>query len=152
MEKCELQVGSFFIPFVELTSKYVYIVVYNHTRIFCPSCGMWYSSAGSHYFCSTIPVKYKGILYPSISARLVLYNTVHKGTSKHQKQMKSTHFVLHVSPSIFGFLLAHYTQQPFKNEVGYICFKNTQCLWRNVNHLFVSFGFWFQPKTIFISS
>ena len=85
MEKCELQVGSFFIPFVELTSNYVYIVVWNHPRIFCPSCGMWYSSEGSHYFCSTISVKYKGILYPSISARLVLYNTVHKGTSKHQK-------------------------------------------------------------------
>ena len=45
----------------------------------------------------------------------IIYNTVHKGTSKrHITDEKTTHFAVRVPPSIFDLLKIHYTQQRFK--------------------------------------
>ena len=53
--------------------------------------------------------------------RLVQDNTVHRGNSKrHKTDKKGTHFVVHISPSIFGSKInksTHYTHHPFNCAV-----------------------------------
>ena len=48
-----------------------------------------------------------------------------KGNSKrHRTDEKSTIFLSHVPPLIFGlFLIAHHKDHPFKNAVVHICFN-----------------------------
>ena len=59
---------------------------------------------------------------------------------------KSTHFAVHVFPSIFVIIniLSHYIQNPFKNPQGYIYIYiylfNSQYFQRNVHHHFISFS------------
>ena len=56
--------------------------------------------------------------------RLVPDKAVHMVTIKrHKTDERIIHFPVHLSPSIFGLKrIAHYTQPPFKNTVGYIFF------------------------------
>ena len=81
---------------------------------------------------------------------LVPYNTVNKGTSKHQKtNEKSTNFAVHISPSIFGFFKADYNQHPFKNVVGKKVYVH--CCMINVHLSFVIFLILFQPpKNVYL--
>ena len=59
--------------------------------------------------------------------KLVPDDTVYKGTNKHNKMdEKSTHFAVHISPSIFDSKInksANYTQHPLKSSLGYIFFN-----------------------------
>ena len=69
-------------------------------------------------------------------------------TSKHPKMDNNTHFVVHVSPSIFGFLhlYAHNTQYSFKNVVGYLYFSYVDYCMSNVHRSFCVFVCFQPPK------
>ena len=65
---------------------------------------------------------------PTGGVMIVKQQNNSKGTSKyHKTDEKSNNFAVHVPPSIFGIknTLSHYTQNLFKNIVGYIYFKIT---------------------------
>ena len=62
--------------------------------------------------------------------------------------MKNTNFAVHISPSIFVLKkkITRYTQNPFKNIVGYLILFHSQCRQRNVHHHFVIFWSGSNPK------
>ena len=66
---------------------------------------------------------------------------------------KSPHFVLHVSPSIFGLFwkkVSHYTQHPFKNVVEYFILFYTDIYGETCITVLSVFLFGYNPKNIFL--
>ena len=52
--------------------------------------------------CLRVSMEYKKNIFSQVNDGLIPYDTAHKGTSKyHKPDEKSTHFVVHVPPSIF---------------------------------------------------
>ena len=75
-----------------------------------------------------------------INYGMIPEGTVHKVTSKrHKTDEKSTHFVLHVPPSVFGVKkIIPLHPAPIQKYSG-LYIKPPQYLWINVDHRFVSF-------------